>query len=236
MKLKTKIKRRQFKLMNRLEIPRAEKWANEVIEGIENDELLVFDPKDKNALDEVRDQEGNVKFLDRARTPVSISEWLCVGCQHIRFATRRQDRKEEGLLAYYQNNGAEVLWPWGLWSRPLGPSAFIGEIVISHSIRNMVRDDKSEAENKFKFIVAHELVHVFDRMRFIVPAFMDWDNFWRCVLQGGSNCEELMVRCQYVGLFVDSYGQKNELIRIEGYWPSQAKVWFDALRQEDEGD
>ncbi|NVL91283.1 MAG: hypothetical protein HWN69_09920 [Desulfobacterales bacterium] len=120
MKLKTKTINRKFELINCLSIPEAEEWANKVIEGIEDDRLLVFDPKDENALNEVLDQEGNDQLLDRAKMPVSIKEWLCVGCQSIRFA-EHGDRKEEGLLAYYHNNGAKVLWPW---FRPLGPAAF----------------------------------------------------------------------------------------------------------------
>lgn len=59
MQLKTKTINRKFQLINCLSIPEAEEWANEVIEGIEDDRLLVFDPKDENALDEVLDQEGN---------------------------------------------------------------------------------------------------------------------------------------------------------------------------------
>ena len=235
MKLKTKSKRRQFKLMNHLGIPEAERWANEVIEGIENDGLLVFDPKDENALHYVLDEEGNEQLLDRAKTTVSITEWLCAGCQCIRYAVSG-DRKEEGLLAYYYNNSINVLWPLYATFRPPGPAAFIGEIVISSTVPDWSCGDSSEVENKFKFIVAHELVHVFDWMRFIVPAFMDWTNFWGHVVGGGSHCDILISKCEHVGLFVDSYGQRNELIRIEEYWPSQAKTWFDAFRQGGEGD
>ena len=46
---------RRFELRNYIDIygpnhPGPHRWVNEVIESIENDELLVFDPKDGEAL------------------------------------------------------------------------------------------------------------------------------------------------------------------------------------------
>jgi hypothetical protein len=54
------------------------------------------------------------------------------------------------------------------------------------------------------------------------------------VLDGGFVCKTLIERYQNVGLFADSYGEENELGVIEEYWPSQAKGWFEASRQDTE--
>jgi len=39
-----------------------------------------------------------------------------------------------------------------------------------------------ENEDCLKFLIAHELAHVFDMLRLIIPAFKNWKGFWRNVL------------------------------------------------------
>ena len=230
--LESKTITRKFNLENSLLYPNLKRWADEVIDSIEKDKLLVFDPKDEDALRSQSDENGAELILSGAKMPISIKEWLCVGCQCIRYKDRRGDGKaapNEG--ACYQHNGAKVLWPEHPEWEPEGPAAFVGEILISPQTQDkMTSGDDISTENKFKWIVAHELVHVFDIMRFVVPAFMDWRNFWERLLDEGCSCDILQSRFHAITIFVDCYGEENELAMIEEYWPSQAKIWFDAIR------
>ena len=222
-----KTKTRRFKLKNALSFYQKE-WVVEVIESIEKDELFVYNPKDENAFCNSVDENGAELILSRAKTPISIKEWLPVGCQCIRLAGKI-DTSSESAVACYSNNGAAVLWPDDAEYEPEGPSAFLGEIIILESA-----SDKY-SEHKFKFIMAHELVHVFDIMQYLVPAFIDWRSFWRCVLHEGCSCDLLNSQFDNKSRFVDSYGEENELAMIQEYWPSQANVWFDAFRQTNDG-
>ena len=229
--MKAKARKRVFTFKNYLDNPKAKVWANEVIESIEKDELLVIDPKDQSALDEEVNSEGHIVVNAQARIPVSIREWLCVGCQSIKFPSYYLEQ-EQGHSAWYSHNGAQVLWPSSaLYQVPEGPAAFIGEIFISRKFWNYVLSEKSLSEKRFKFMFAHELVHVFDVMRYAVPAFLDWNNFWVRVLGSGAYCENLCSKLNMVQLFIDSYGKLNECLSIKEFWPSQADEWFNALRK-----
>jgi len=233
MKLKSRTKTRRFKLENALLYPNLSRWAGEVIDSIEKNELLVYDPKDKDAFYNEYDKNGAELILSRAKTPISIRDWLCIGCQYIRYKDRHADGKpSENEAACYQHNGANVLWPeYAAWE-PEGPAAFVGEILIApRTLEEINLHDDIITEHKFKCIISHELVHVFDMMRFVVPAFMDCPNFWKCVLGEGSACAILQSQYNDVRGFVDCYGEINELTMIEEYWPSQANAWFDAFRQ-----
>lgn len=226
--MKNKIKTRNFKFQNGLLYPHVIKWVDEVIDSIENETLLVFDPKDKSALKTPFDETGAYVLNTRVKIPVSIKEWLPVGCQHIHYS----NSYEEKFVATFKNNAYQVLWPIHAEWKPAGPAVYLGEIIISNEIQNEVFGANDiVTEHKFKCIVAHELVHVFDIMRLVVPAFMDWRSFWKCVLNEGSACEDLISYDDDVRRFVDSYGDIKELERIEEYWPSQAKKWFDAFRK-----
>lgn len=225
MKLKSKTKTRRFTLKNELYPYAFKKWADEVIQEIERDELLVYDPKDANALSNAFDENGEELLLSQAKIPISIREWLCVGCQCIRFT---DPAPLENAVACYKYNVAEVLCPVYEDYKPEGPTAFIGEILISNQAREYTD------EHKFKCIIAHELIHVFDMMRYIVPAFMDWRSFWKYVLGEGSRCDMLQTQFNDKGGFIDSYGEKKELAMIETHWPSQSKIWFDAFRKTNE--
>lgn len=75
---------------------------------------------------------------------------------------------------------------------------------------------------------AHELVHVFDVLKYLVPAFINWQTFWQNVLNTGSRCDVLVARMAVKRLFIDDYGNKNEFASIEEWWPSRARKWFGA--------
>ena len=232
MKSNFKIKRRRFELKFCLPFPNyiCEQYAKEVIEGIEQDELLVFDPKDREGLDEVLSEDGSILILEKAKIPISIKEWLPVGCQYIRYAIGEEIESDK-VWALYRNNASRVLWPSCAEYKPEGPAAFYGEILISSALATSY--DKPFFEDKFKGIVAHELVHVFNTMRFLVPAFMDWRNFWHIFVGEGAG-ELLQSNLGSTGSFINSYGQKNELLEMKEHWKSQAKAWFDAMRQNED--
>ncbi len=219
---------RKFELRNHIDIYGPDcsgphRWVNEVIESIEKDELLVFDATDENALRPEFDGQGVQLLHKHATLPISIKEWLAVGCQSIGWL-KADDNKD--LLGCYKNNFYEVICCPGKCQPVEGPAAFTGEIQIRS------KPELIENENKFKCVVAHEFVHVFDYMRFLVPAFMNWASFWGNVLDEGCCAEDLAINSQDTTFFIDDYGCKNELSGMEVYWPSQAEKWFNALRQE----
>jgi Zn-dependent peptidase ImmA (M78 family) len=82
------------------------------------------------------------------------------------------------------NTGVKKKRPCGADDMPPGPVAFHGAIVFERDfIANIDNDPKGE--DKFKFVLAHELVHVFDFMRLLVPAFRNWKRFWKICMDKG---------------------------------------------------
>lgn len=231
MKLNVKTKRRRFELKFCLPFPEyiCEKYAKEVVESIEKDELLVFDPKDAQGLNVVLDDKGADLLLDRAKIPVKIREWLPVGCQCIRY--EKFEEFKDDSLGHYSCNALNVLWPVYSHHKPEGPAAFIGEIVIS---KNLILPNlkKPFFEDKVKCLIAHELIHVFDYLRFIVPAFLNWRSFWHTFIDEGLSSEDLCSRLGDISSFVDRYGSQIELSCLQEFWPSQAKKWFNAFRRD----
>ena len=234
-----KTKQRTFRLINAIDTdtsppywPGPYQAVNEVIRSIENDTLMVVNYEDDDALDAVVDDAG-VEVLDHSCVvPVSIREWLPLGCQIIRFG----NPGPEGVTACYQNNAYAVLFAYGdmpfedLW--PLGPDAFLGEVLIRREKRwTNVGPDWAKHEDAFKFVVAHELTHVFDMLRLLVPAFRNWPAFWKHVLHSGTLTRGVMSLYNDMSLFVDDYGGENERGIVSQYWPSQADKWFSAFRQ-----
>ena len=230
MELGIKTQKREFRFSSDLSITEelsiAQTWVEDVIGGIEKDELLVF-PADKKADLQSRQADGSILFNVGATEPVSIREWLCVGCQKLRWGNLDEFSDREDCGAFYKSNAPEVLWPVSGIDEPVGPVAFSAEIALNPGLTNWV---SSGFEAKFKFVVAHELVHVFDYMRLIVPAFRDWASFWEVVLLEGTLCDWVVETLHDTSRFVDSYGEENELAMVQDYWPSQADGWFKAMR------
>ena len=204
------------------------RYAEAVISGIETDTINVFQPDDEHALDYVQDEDGAELIDRRATLPVSIREWLPVVCQFIRLETAC-DRALHGpgeCLAYYRSNACEVLWPEEF--APAGPGALIAGIVARPEV---LKEDDAE-HNCLQCVLAHELVHAFNAMRFVVPAFLNWRSFWRKVLNEGTSCDILASNHDGRGLFLDNYGHENELAEIMTFWPSQGRKWFEAFHKQ----
>jgi hypothetical protein len=208
-----------------------DQWAQEVLAGIENDTLKVFSPSDDGALNDDLDESGAVVLEARATVPVSIKEWLPVACQFIRVETAAEERRlgsrrDKRVLAYYLTNACEVLWPEEI-DEPAGPAALIAGIVLTNEFHRACLRKRGVVELGLKHVIAHELVHVFDAMRYVVPAFMDWEAFGDKMLADRTRCGLLISLLNEKGVFVDDYGKQNELAMIEAYWPSHARQWFD---------
>jgi hypothetical protein len=164
---------------------------------------------------------------------MSIREWLPVGCQCVRWLSYNEERNEKTSLAFYKHNAGTVLWPDRMCVIPQGPAAFVAEIAIKREERLLTtRDQRGEAV--FKGILAHELVHVFDILTLLVPAFMDWRGFWNNILGAGNACDVAVQHYHYIGQFVDDYGRANEEASVLHYWPSQGRQWFKAVRDSGE--
>ena len=69
-------------------------------------------------------------------------------------------------------------------------------------------------------------------LRIVVPAFIDWQAFWKNALGEGTLSEDAAVMHHLKARLVDDYGTENELAMIEEFWPSHARKWFDALYSE----
>jgi hypothetical protein len=69
--------------------------------------------------------------------------------------------------------------------QPPGPAAFTGEVVLTTGATDLLEAEDGTGSGKFCWVVAHELVHVIEAMRVIVPAFMDWETYWSVALQNG---------------------------------------------------
>jgi len=208
------------------------RFAQEVIEGIENDTVSVFRPDDDHALDEVYDAEGAILLDARASLPVSLREWLPVVCQFIRWESEcdRQIGRggDEKAVAYYRSNAAEVLWPEEGFDAA-GPGALIAGIVLRRDrcIDDGAKDEAAQCD-RLRFVLAHELVHAIHAMRFVVPAFMDWRAFRREVLHDGGRCDLVGSNHKFRSGFLDRYGTELELAEVLEFWPSQGKRWFEA--------
>lgn len=192
-----------------------------IIGGIERDELLVFDAGDEDAFCDDKD------IIQRAKTPVSIREWLCIGCQSIRWS-EGDEFKDPQKWAVYAQNAHDVIFPLDAKDTPPGPADFYGAIVLNKD--NFSGEMDTSIEDKRSFVIAHELTHVFDMLRILIPAFQDWPTFWERALQDGDACGAARYVQHGQSLFVDAYGTESELKSIEQYWPTNAKRWFEAFR------
>jgi hypothetical protein len=229
-KFKSKQLTRTFEMKISRNLHSFRKWANQVIQGIEKDKLLTVNPDRELVLDLACD--GSFEVNSCYSTPINIKEWLPIACQSIRAqAGIGDDFERETYIACYKSNAAEVLFPIGAVSMPLGPVAFSGEIIFKSEYILATDIDKARSENAFKFILAHELVHVFNMLRLLVPAFKNWKKFWNVCLAEGIACDSINQLWNYQNVFVDTYGTEIEYLMIEEYWPQQAKKWFDAFRR-----
>lgn len=219
----TKSKTRTFKLT--IDVPLYAPLVESVINGIENDTLHVFHPDDQDALNTELDRNGAIRLNKRATLPVSIHEWLCLGCQTI----ERGASDDPRCWAFYECNVREVILPL-VSENPPGPTAFMGKIVLTS--RCFPKDTSQAQADACSFIIAHELVHVFDVMRFLVPAFMDWRQFWSKVLSEGSCCDIAAGMLERKRLFLDDYGSNREKAMMAEFWPSKADKWFRAFRKQ----
>ncbi|MEQ2005265.1 MAG: hypothetical protein ABMA26_00595 [Limisphaerales bacterium] len=203
-----------------------------VIDAIENDTLMVY-PTDVdfstvlNCNDPVGDDsEMEIEIVDRATLPVSIREWLCVGVQTI--TAVGPDKDGPGTFGSYRSNIHRVLFTDPSYRAP-GPAAHSGIISVS---REMISGPTDEVtRDAFRFVVAHELVHAFHAMRFLVPAVMDWNTFYRVALDEGDKnwMAQEILECHSLAL--DNYRQESELAEVRAFWPSNADRWFNAFAQ-----
>jgi len=90
---------------------------------------------------------------------------------------------------------------------------------------------ETSAADAFRYILAHELVHVFDAMRYLVPACMDWQRFYDTVLAEGCADDDFIGQWECFNHVTDQYGQPAERERIREYWPSVEERWFEALEE-----
>jgi hypothetical protein len=228
---KAKVYRRRFRTCINLDL--YTRFAQEVIDRIENDTINVFRPDDSGALDDVRDAGGAILLDARATLPVSVREWLPVVCQFIRWddeydrGRARDGADEKKVLAYYYNNAGEVLWPKG--RDFTGPGALIAGVILRRErcIDDCAKDNVVQYD-RLQFLLAHELVHAIHAMRFVVPAFMDWRTFQREVLRYGGCCDLLGSNHASRTGFLDHYGTELELAEVLRFWPSYGKRWFKA--------
>jgi len=227
-------RRRQRTFSLQICLPPLDKYAWEVVTSIERKTIKVVDPHNPNGLACERDSSGALLINSNATLPVPLADWLVVGCQKIRWA-EAEDHLGDTVLGMYSTNADIAFGNEYSESTGLGPSAFIGQIILPLKIRDALSHCRTPEQTTllvrmFQCIVAHELVHVFDTLTYLVPAFMDWRAFWRNTLREGCNNDILYSRLHDTSLCVDSYGEQNELESIRKWWPSRAESWFETRR------
>lgn len=211
-------------------LPPYDRVVADVLNALETDEIQVLQGY-KDSLKQVFSSAAEI-HLQKARTqPASIRRWLTTGCQVIRWDVGEEftdnDRKR-GRIALYTTNAAEVLFPEGAGHRPVGPSAFLGSIIIDQQFFPPEMDEVGL--NRLKCVIAHELTHVFDTLKYLVPAFVNWRKCWNDLLEAEGGVDPWREFHWAQGCFLDDYGTQNELSMIERYWPAEARVWFEAFR------
>lgn len=212
-----------------IELPEpAASLVRHVLETIEQPTIGVYRSDDPQAFGCGRDEA--IEVYQHASQQVAIVDWLSVACQRI--CVEDMNAEPTNVFGYYRSNISKALF--GSWSeiKPPGPAALNSEIVLSHNVFFWGLSDHQQDRDRFCLVVAHELCHAFDAMRFIVPACQDWDSFWRIVLRDGFLCDQARESQVFYELFLDDYGSERELAAIEEFWPSQARQWFTALHDD----
>jgi hypothetical protein len=216
-----------------VKIPPHNKVVIEVLNAIENDQIMVFDERRQGQLNKSVNGSEDINLNSMMTRPVSIRKWLTAGCQVIRWDEGDEinsDKREQGVLGWYTNNTRQVLCPPGISHIPAGPGAIVGEIVLNRDKFQLISGEV--ALNQLKCVIAHELTHVFDALKLIVPAFINWRKCWKNVLEDGDACDDAQVLQGWQAVFPDNYGSTNELLTLKDYWPTHASVWFEALRSQ----
>jgi hypothetical protein len=112
---------------------------------------------------------NSIYIMDFVDYPISPTEWLPVLCQEICWENLRND-----AYSHYHRNIDAILPSPEMKANAassLGPSAFEGRIALNRS--NVV----GMSMDAIRLDIAHELVHVFRAMIFVVPAFIAWKTF-----------------------------------------------------------
>jgi hypothetical protein len=166
-------------------------------------------------------QDGSFEVMPGRETVVA-RDWLPLTCQAIRWdcgteadmAVRKDGRP---VLGRYISNIRRALFVPCDEYPPLGIGALTGEIVISDALQ-----DKSHNEDglsALSFVIAHELVHAVKLLPIAVPAFVDWDTFWRSFEEGENNPDDVDLWLRDHNVFVDCYGEENEREELLELWP-----------------
>ena len=211
--------------------PPLEQIVLDVLAKLERTKTGVYSSDDDRAFgpgDDGHGQSGSTR-------EVKILDWLSTACQVIRIEGVEESRHfnvSNQTVAWYRQNADETLFVSFAEHRPPGPAAFVGEVVLtqSHALPLLfARDQRSH--DALRFVLAHELVHVFEMLPFIVPAFENWDAFWNVALGSGCDSDEARRLRSVHAITLDDYGGDGELKAIEEYWPTCAKTWFNAFRR-----
>lgn len=233
MKLATRYRKRAFQLQVQLPcaLRRPSAYAWDVISSIEQKTIKIVDPHDSNVLDYSTDSDGAFLVDSNAILTVPLKEWLAVGCQRIRWEREDQNEIKDNALGMFKANYEDVFGTQYGDREPLGPTVFVGEIVLPREIREAFfccsgKKELADLVHTFQFILAHELVHVFDALKYLVPAFKNWRAFWKNVFNQGCSIGAIYERLSDKAMFLDDYGHNNEFESIRYYWPSRADTWF----------
>lgn len=213
----------------RVALPPYDAVVLEVLNSLETDRLMTLNEKREGVLDSLHDA-GPLNLSGLTTQPASIRDWLSAGCQVIRWDVGGElvdDERKKGVMAMYRHNAAQVIFPAGVSLRPPGPAAYVGEIIVNAAY--FPPEEVTAMPARLQFVLAHELTHVFDALRLLIPALKNWPMFWRNVLAEGDRSEDAALFWQYQAIFVDNYGSTSELEMVKAYWPSKAEEWFSAL-------
>ena len=214
-------------------------FVKDVINNIENDTMKVHEPNysyfypcKKN---EIYDEIKNIDTIENEKTMIiNIKEWLGVGCQSIRWEYGGEPDEHFGYTnktrlsigAHYIHNFTETILPGYTHSKPLGIEAFVGEIIIANKIKEQCFAYNPDMfsnifENSIKYMIAEQLLFTFINMQHLIPAFMDWDSYWKSSAEYGHMCGQLFEFYRKSLLL----SEESKKTLMEKYWPSHVKEW-----------
>ena len=123
---------RKFELS--INIPPYNNLVDNVIDCLECDEILVFEPNDKEIFNCNPDDIEILWYIkQKASLSVQIRDWLCIVCQSIRWMDKEwdYDSKNDLVYAFYKRNAFDVIFPMFDTGTPMGPGAYIGQMIFN---------------------------------------------------------------------------------------------------------
>ena len=164
--------------------------------------------------------DGSADVLANAKIPVKIREWLPVAVQSVTW----DEGAAPDVYGCYRHNINEALFAPDSTLDPPGPAAYWGRVSVNQRLAG--------SPGAVMCVVAHELVHAFRFLPFLVPAFLNWRRFREA---NGLSGDLLLNHLMALNNFLDDYGQA-EIQELETFWPAKnVREWVKEFSAVEKG-